>query len=238
MSDQTVTQRPLWVTVLMLVISAAMLITFVMLGNWQVRRLHWKVDLIDAVEARAHGQPVSIPQTFDPDAHNYLRVVAEGRFLPDKIILVKAVTELGLGHWVMMPMKTQQGLLWVNRGFVLPKAKDAAQWSLPTTPVTGLLRPSESGRTALETNDPANKRWVSRDTAALSAAVGLDGALPFFLDADHMADPGEWPRGGMTIITFRNSHLSYALTWYAMAVLFFAALVYVAYSARSERAKP
>lgn len=46
----------------------------------------------------------------------------------------------------------------------------------------------------------------------------------YFIDADQQGTPDAWPRGGLTIIDFRNSHLSYALTWYAMALLLVAGM--------------
>lgn len=49
---------------------------------------------------------------------------------------------------------------------------------------------------------------------------------PFFIDADAAANPGGLPVGGLTVVSFRNSHLSYALTWFGLAIgLAFAAAV-------------
>ncbi|KIC40599.1 hypothetical protein RA27_12550 [Ruegeria sp. ANG-R] len=227
MSEDPAARRPLWITVVLLGLSVALIAVFLLLGNWQIRRLAWKQDLITAVDERAFGDPADLPAQFDPERHAYLRVSVDGDFLDVAPILVKAVTEIGPGYWVMSPMKVEAGILWVNRGYVPPDLKDPGQWAAPATPVEGLLRPDAPGGTVMERNRPDADRWVSRDTQAMSAARGLDGALPYFLDADPLTGPGDWPRGGMTVISFRNSHLAYALTWYAMAALFAAALVYV-----------
>ena len=64
------------------------------------------------------------------------------------------------------------------------------------------------------------------EAAALSGLAGIEAAA-YFIDADHAAAPGAWPRGGLTILRFRNNHLTYALTWYAMALFFFAAMAWV-----------
>jgi len=235
MTDQGTVGRPRWVTALLLALSAVLIAVFVLLGNWQMRRLAWKQDLIAAVDARAFAEPVDLPQQFDPDQHTYMRVAVDGAFLESPAVLVKAVTEIGPGFWVMSPMQTGRGILWVNRGLVPSSAKNSNDWVSPATPVTGLLRPSVVGGTMLERNDPAIDRWVSRDTQAMSDARGLDQTLPYFLDADRQGAPGDWPRGGLTVIRFNNSHLSYALTWYAMALLFAGAIGYVVYSDRSAR---
>ncbi len=235
MSDPRNTRRPRWVQAVLLGVSAVLIVVFVLLGNWQMRRLAWKQDLIAAVDARAFGSPVALPERFEPDRHAYLRVTADGRFLETAPVLVKAVTEIGPGYWVMSPLQTEAGILWVNRGFVPPDHKDPAQWTAATTPVIGLLRPDAPKGTLLERNSPETDRWVSRDTQAMSRARQLGPTLPYFVDADAQEPPGSWPRGGKTVIRFSNSHLSYALTWYAMAVLFAAALVYVVRSGRAPR---
>ena len=220
-------RRPGWGTALLVLISAVMVVTFVLLGNWQMRRLAWKLDLIETVEARAFGEAEALPARFDAETHPYLRVSFTGTPLPQHL-LVKAVTELGPGYWVMQPYEVEIGLIWVNRGFVPNDKKSPDQWVPAPAEITGLIRPSEPKGTLLETNDPANNRWVARDTIQMSTALNLPAALPYFVDADYLSPAGTAPRGGLTIVSFRNSHLSYALTWYAMAVLFLAALIWVA----------
>ncbi|MEM1005207.1 MAG: SURF1 family protein [Pseudomonadota bacterium] len=234
MSDQDLARRPVWVTAVLLMLSVVLIGVFVLLGNWQMRRLAWKQDLIASVQERAFGVAADLPDNFDPEQHAYQRVMVQGRFVDTPAVLVKAVTEIGPGLWVMSPLQTDRGILWVNRGYVHADVKSPENWTKAQSPVTGLLRPSAENGTLLERNDPAIDRWVSRDTAAMSRARGLGATLPYFLDADHDGASGSWPRGGLTVITFNNSHLSYALTWYAMAGLFAVALVYVVRTGRSE----
>ena len=60
--------------------------------------------------------------------------------------------------------------------------------------------------------------------AATANAIAYTGATPYFIDADAGPDPGAWPRGGLTEVRFRNHHLVYALTWFALAALVAGAL--------------
>ncbi|UOA30191.1 hypothetical protein DSM107133_04955 (plasmid) [Pseudosulfitobacter sp. DSM 107133] len=196
------------------------------LGNWQMRRLAWKLDLIDAVQTRAFGDPVPAPAG---DAPEYLRVFASGRFAGDQSLRIKAVTDLGPGFWIMTPLITQDGAIWVNRGFV-PGGLNQGDWDAAPGParVTGLVRLDQPGGTLLESNQPETGRWVSADLAEMTRAVGLTEAqTAYFIDAEAAGTGALWPRGGLTRLTFRNTHLAYALTWYAMAALFFGAMVYV-----------
>ncbi|KAK0339297.1 hypothetical protein LTR94_035154, partial [Friedmanniomyces endolithicus] len=83
--------------------------------------------------------------------------------------------------------------------------------------VTGLLRIAEPKSGFLRDNDPVNNRWYAREVGAIAAARGLDPAkvAPFFVDAGEGQDPKDAPEtavGGLTVISFPNNHLVYALT--------------------------
>lgn len=215
----------------LLVLGAALIAGFLALGTWQVQRRAWKLDLIARVKARVNAPPVAAPapQAWPRlDARNaeYLRVRARGRFLHDRETLVQAVTELGPGFWVLTPLATDRDfLILVNRGFVPQDRRRPASRPEGPASVTGLLRVSEPAGGFLRRNDPAAGRWYSRDVAAIARAHRLGPTAPYFVDAE--AAPGEatWPRGGLTRIRFRNDHLSYALTWYALAILVAVGLV-------------
>ena len=182
-------------------------------------------------------------------------------------MLTTAVTELGAGFWVISALQQPDGTaVLVNRGFVpqdqrsrwLPEAPattNSTATSLPAAEavqITGLLRMTEPGGGFLRTNDAAGGRWFSRDVAAISTALGLPRAAPFFIDVGlpaattaapgssgdvdartASASAGPWPRTGMTVIRFHNSHLVYTLTWYGLALMVVVAGWYVARYERS-----
>ena len=202
---------------------------FVALGTWQLQRRVWKLELIAAVDARVHAPPIPAPgpavwPALSPAKDAYRHVRVRGRLLNGRETLVRAVTEAGAGAWVMTPMRTDSGFaVLVNRGFVPndrrdPATRRAGEVAGDTT-VTGLLRLSETHGGFLQANAPARGRWVSRDVAAIAKARGVAGVAPFFIDADATPNPGGLPVGGLTVIRFPNSHLVYAITWYALALL-------------------
>ena len=225
MSTEKDNKRPLWVDVIILTLAGVAFVTMVSLGNWQVKRLAWKLDLIERVEASAYGDPV--PAKPDEIMAEYVRVATSGTFQHDKSLTVKALTDLGAGSWVLTPLRTADAVFWVNRGFV-PSGLSRDDWTDPVgeVEIIGLARPSVPEGTALEKNDPSANRWVSVDLNAMDAAFDVNSA-PYFIAMEHVGEPAKWPRGGLTKLEFRNSHLSYALTWYAMALLFFAAMAFV-----------
>lgn len=205
-----------------LLASALLCCGFGALGVWQVRRLAWKRDLIERVDARVRAPPVSSPgpeawSRVSAAADEYRRVRVSGVFETDRETLVQAVTELGPGFWVMTPLRMAAGPeILVNRGFVPSEtARRTAPASVVT--VTGLVRMSEPHGGFLRANQPGVGRWYSRDVAAIAKARGLENAAPYFIDADASPNAGGWPRGGLTVVRFRNSHLAYALTWFGLA---------------------
>jgi surfeit locus 1 family protein len=178
----------------------------------------------------------------------YRHVTVSGTFLDESQTLVQAVTELGAGYWVLTPLRTTDGsIVLVNRGFIAADDRDrvarvvvrpggraeTAPGSAPAgddtpapTIVTGLLRMSEPRGAFLRRNEATANHWYSRDVQAIAAARGLTHVAPYFIDADGVppADsaPGVKPAvpvGGLTVITFHNSHLVYAITWYTLALM-------------------
>lgn len=234
-------------TVLILgaVVFAVLFAGFSALGVWQVQRLAWKQELIRQVDARIHAAPVAAPapdQTITRQADQYRRVVVSGRFDHSREALVKAVTDLGPGYWVMTPLMTDRGFtLLINRGFVpserqKPTDRAAGQVEGETT-VVGLLRLTEPDGGFLRANDPAGDRWFSRDVAGIAKARGLSGPVAsYFIDADATPNPGGWPRGGLTVVRFANSHLIYALTWFGLALMSAAGFVLFAREEKRRRA--
>jgi surfeit locus 1 family protein len=92
----------------------------------------------------------------------------------------------------------------------------------PDTRIVGLLRISEPRGSFARNNDPADNRWYSRDVAAIAATRGLANVAPYFVDAAAGQNPAgspDRPTGGLTVISFPNSHLVYAITWYALALM-------------------
>jgi surfeit locus 1 family protein len=94
--------------------------------------------------------------------------------------------------------------------------------------VAGLLRPTEPKGGFLRANAPGADRWYSRDVAAIAAARHISGVAPYFIDADATPNTGGFPVGGLTVVTFRNNHLQYALTWFTLALMVAGAAVFVA----------
>jgi surfeit locus 1 family protein len=199
----------------------------VALGLWQLQRLHWKEDLIAQCEAALAAPPVAPPHTLaDARALEYHRVIDEGVFLHDKEILVNAIgPEGGTGFNVLTPLREPGGgIVFVNRGFVPTGLKDPAKRRAGEPAgmvrVAGLLRlpPDEKPGWFIPHNQPGRNSWFWIDLGAISAADGLIGVAPFYIEADATPNPGGWPKGRASLPALPNNHLQYAITWFSLAV--------------------
>jgi surfeit locus 1 family protein len=211
------------------VLGLVLFATFIGLGVWQVERRNWKLALIARVDERVHAAPVAAPGPkqwpgVTPQRDEYLHVRLKGHLLNNKETLVYTATDFGPGYWVMTPLKRDDGtIVLIDRGFVPTNKRDPA--SRPQgqvrgeVTITGLLRISEPGGTFLRGNKPDQNRWYSRDVAAIAKARHLSDVAPYFVDADKTPNPGGLPVGGLTRIHFRNAHLQYAITWFALALM-------------------
>ena len=210
-------------------LSLTAFVLLIALGVWQIERRAWKLALIDRVEQRVHApaQPIPSPASWPAvSAANdeYRHVSLKGRFLQDRETLVQAVTEEGPGFWVLTPLQRDDGTqVLINRGFVPSERRDAStrRDGNPDgrAEITGLLRVTEPKGGFLRNNVPQHNRWYSRDVAAIAAARGLHDVAPFFVDADTGSQSAGGPIGGLTVVSFPNNHLIYALTWFALAFM-------------------
>jgi surfeit locus 1 family protein len=232
---------------LLRIAAVLLIVLFAGLGTWQVQRLQWKLALIERVESRVHSAPAAPPAPsrwgqISAESDEYRRVRLSGFYLYSLTTPVQAVSDLGSGWWLVTPFCTSDGyVVLVNRGFVpieqggpgkypavqanpVGTACSAAAGSRlrPDGEVTGLMRMSETKGGFLRQNDPRGNRWYSRDVKAIGEARGLYNVAPYFVDAAKDQDPADAPDhpvGGLTVITFHNSHLVYAFTWYLLALM-------------------
>ncbi len=235
-----------------LTVGALMVVVLAGLGTWQLFRLQWKLDLIARVEQRIHAIPMPAPgpaewASVTAASAEYRRVQVAGVFRNDLATPVQAVTELGGGYWIMVPLVGPDGnVTLINRGFVDGgQGKAIAPGPSGMITITGLLRMSEPRGGFLRSNDPASGHWYSRDVAAIAAAHNLTNVAPYFIDAGVGSNPASVPGsadrnaaqpiGGMTVVSFHNNHLVYAITWYVLALMLAAACWHVRQEMRADR---
>lgn len=234
-----------------LVMTIAAVPALVGLGNWQMARKAWKEDLIAKLAARPKAEPVSLKGAIerlrkDGDVE-YLRVQVHGIFDHASERHLFAPSARGPGWEVYTILRTDQGAVYVNRGWVPDALEDPAKRPQGqiggAATITGLVRLPEAKGFFTPANDPKTNRWYRRDAGEMSAALGQgagEGAghvLPFTIDAEaEPANPGGWPKGGTTFTALPNRHFEYALTWYGFALT--AVVIFLLYARGRLQALP
>jgi surfeit locus 1 family protein len=225
---------PRWRRILPAVLASIPVLAILLaLGTWQVRRLHWKTDLLAQIAMAEAGPPV--PLTASPQP--YTKVQARGRFRHElEASLGVEVRGNRLGTHLVTPLE-MPGLptMLVNRGWVpIERAGLAIERPEGEVAVTGYVSPPQERDFFAATDDTAGRRFYTADPQAIGVALGLSGVAPDLLVA--LAGPGQpgeaLPQPALTLPRPRNSHLGYAITWYGLAASLVGVLI--AWAIRKE----
>ncbi|GAA5902295.1 hypothetical protein JCM6882_000494 [Rhodosporidiobolus microsporus] len=203
------------------------------LGVWQLKRLNWKLDLIDQLETKLHQDPVRLPARIDTAAipeFAWRKVFITGTFDHEHSIELGPKTRDGqLGYHVFTPLVRGEGqdTIIVNRGFVKLDYKDAEKRpaSLTNEPVeiVGMLRDQEAANSFSPVNQPEKRQWVFSDIAQIAKYTGAE---PVLVDQIWDDNPGKVeiylrqgiPVGRPASIELRNMHATYAATWFSLSL--------------------
>ncbi|NRA88967.1 MAG: hypothetical protein HRU28_16640 [Rhizobiales bacterium] len=126
------------------------IVGLIALGNWQVKRLYWKLDLIERANNRAHKTPINARAAADwanisAENSEYAHIKVSGIFLHQAETQVYTLSIYGASYWVLTPLKTANSeVIYINRGFVgidkkSPKFREYTDTNAIVT-ISGLLR--------------------------------------------------------------------------------------------------
>ena len=186
------------------------------LGAWQVERLEWKNGILAQIEAAQSEPPlVKLPQNTDDLIYRHVKL--SGRFLNDKRFYLISQPRLGQpGLSVITPLKLQKDgrIVLVNRGWS-PRGKESAP--LAVQQVEGVIRPLREKRYFSPENQIDKNLWFYEDIQAMQKAADAP-LLPFVVEQVGAAPKDGYPIPGDGKIALRNDHLSYAITWFSLAI--------------------
>ena len=162
------------------------------------------------------------------------RAKVTGIYIPARSIPVRATFPAaknarslgGLGFFWMTPLQIDSStIIFVNRGFVPADAQGKAPAiETPEGPqsITGLLRLSEKAQTFTPADNPGKGEYFIRDPQTMAKAVALRDVIDLFIDAERGSADTLTPPVGVEaqemIARIPNNHLSYALTWFGLAL--------------------
>lgn len=221
MSGYTFKPR-LWPTLM----TIPLLVCLIALGNWQLERLDWKLDLIEKIQIRATQTAGALPaDARDLDDLEYYHVKIAGQFDHSQELTMYSVGPNGEpGYDLYTPMIFEKGKsIIVNRGWIPEQLKE--QNIRPTTLVSeevslsGLLRKPWFKLWYGPENEPENNMWFYGDVDAMASQMGLSDYFPMYLYADKIVSDNRFPVAGRTEFNIVNNHLDYVMTWYGMAIV-------------------
>lgn len=209
------------------------IVTFA-LGTWQIKRLQWKLNLIEELDEKLSREPLHLPNMVDTSAipeFAYRKVELSGQFDHSRELLLGPRTRDGvLGYQVVTPLEREEGVpestILVNRGHVSVDKKNQASRpeSLLQGPqnIVGMLRSQEARNMFSPPNKPETGEFQFADIDQMATAAHTQ---PVLVDQIFEGNAGQMrqmmnhgvPVGRAPTIELRNMHATYAVTWYALS---------------------
>ena len=196
-----------------LVVTLPVLAVLLGLGTWQAERLGWKRDILARIDAAEAGPAVPLAGVPGP----FAKVEAIGRFDHGReVLLGLEVRGTTLGARLLTPLLRQGAPpILVDRGWVPLQRSAPVDRPEGTVRVAGWIRPTEPAGMFAARDDVPGRHFHSLDPAAIGAAIGVPGLMPFALVA--LGEPRGLPEPDRALPRPRNNHLGYAITWYGLA---------------------
>ncbi|WP_114967144.1 SURF1 family protein [Alkalilacustris brevis] len=224
------TRRMIW-PLIFGVVGCAILIS---LGTWQVQRLHWKQEILAAMDARLGDDPVAIPDPVHPGRDRYLAVEVAGRFTGEDVLVMASERGIGAGYRVIAAFETAQGRrLLVDRGFIPADARGQPRPEAEAV-IAGNLHWPEDADSFTPDPDRANRLWFARDVDAIATELGTEPAL-IVLRTTSEARPPARPVP-LDTSTIPDNHLNYAITWFSLAIVWAGMTVFLLSRIRQRKA--
>lgn len=197
-------------------LSLAALAVLIGLGTWQVERMHWKRAALAAIAAAEARPGVDLPEVPPP----FLKVRVTGRLRFDLAALYGAEGRERrsgpvMGAQLLVPLERAAGPpVLVMLGWVpaLPADRTPREAT-----VEGYVRPPEPAGAFAAKDDTAGRRFYSLDPAVIGPALGLGPVAPYVLVVLGTPQDGQ-PEPARTLPRPSDNHLSYAITWYGLAL--------------------
>lgn len=195
-----------------------MLVTLLGLGAWQLDRLAWKTDLLTNIREKMAMPPVPLPENVDDlNAWEFRRVTMAGKFLHDKMFLLKPRTLEGRNgyHMVTAFQRASGGIVFVNRGWVSDDTIKKATRPEGLTQVEGIVQVPRK-RYFTPNNNPVHGDWYWADIPAMRSFAQMQGVAPVIVTISQK-QTGIFPVGGRLRLEIPNDHQQYAIFWFGMS---------------------
>ncbi|WP_372841418.1 SURF1 family protein [Phaeovulum sp.] len=186
------------------------------LGVWQLRRLEWKESLLAEITAKIGADPLPLPATGAGESLKYTPVAVNGSTTGQEILVLTGMQGVGPGYEVIASFETAEGRrVLIDRGFVPEDARRTPRPAVTLTVTGNLHWPHETDKYT-PPPDLAAGVWFARDVPAMAAHLGTEPLL--VVAASVTGDAQGITPVPIGIEGIRNEHLTYAITWFLLAL--------------------
>jgi cytochrome oxidase assembly protein ShyY1 len=244
--------RPWWIVSHVVVL--AIVVAFITLGFWQLRRLDEVRDRNAQLAARLAEPAVPVEELVPPGDDDVAdeavdhQATATGTYRPDETVLIRGRSlDDAPGSWVVVPLELADGrVLAVNRGWIrndgrftsVPEENRAVPAGEVT--VSGILHPTQE-RGTLGATDPPDGTLTSLARVDLDRLdQQVDGDLvPVWLqltEPEAGAPTGAPEPLAPPVVDDEGPHLSYAVQWFIFTTIAIVGYPLILRRAARERA--
>ena len=219
------------------------LVALICLGVWQLQRLAWKQALLARIAAlsAAPAEPLEVVlrRLSDQVDIEYVRVQTACPALEKLPTLRLYSVKDGVSGYRLIaacPLAADRyGSILVDRGFIPREVVETPPTPvLLSQPIVGVLRKGDAANSFSPKNSPDANQWYVRDVAAMASRLNAPKPAPIFLMLESPAPTGPGPQPAAVPNDIPNNHLSYALTWFGLALALLG--VYIAKLIRDRKA--
>lgn len=215
---------PKTIDIFLAVIASIFITIFIILGNWQLKRLEEKKLFIHAIENNMVNPPVEIVDN-KQQLNLYDKIIIRGNFLEDSDVFLygrrSAYPEKD-GYYLLTPFQDRFGNKYmVSRGWLPQTIKnqiDKFHMDGEAT-ITAFVMKGETASYFAPENDLKKNIWFNIDLTLAHKRYGTNEKI-YLLQIDNTNLPsGAYPLSAKFLSVVRNDHLEYAITWYLLAII-------------------
>ena len=224
------------------VAAVAAVLTTAFLGNWQLHRAAYKLELQQCVEFAAHRPPLQVPTSLVPTEDlAYYRVEARGEFRPElSIFLDNKVHDGVVGYEVLTPLKLANSQMYVlvDRGWVAATAT-RSETPVVRTPggelqLEGFAVPPPTRFLELSSQVVTGRVWQNLHLERYERQYKI-ALQPVVVQQRNDLEDG-LVRDWKPLDTGVDKHRAYALQWFVMSAVII--ILYVGLNVRRKKPPP
>tara|TARA_Y100000590_G_scaffold403760_1_gene490712 strand:+ start:2895 stop:3569 length:675 start_codon:yes stop_codon:yes gene_type:complete len=188
---------------------------------WQIKRLHWKKDLIKNIENAYNSEPINI-NLLKGNLINFKfkKIYSEGSFLEEKSMFLGPRTYKNkVGYNLITPflIKNNKYIL-INRGWIKEKKKFENQNK--NYRIEGLLKEANVKNIFTPNNSINDNLWFYINTAEMAEFTDLNFIDNVFIDLIKIDENKNLTLINSSMPKIINNHLQYSITWGILGVVF------------------